>query len=195
MLLPRFCACDGVATKRGCSSNSSQLRLRETPLSDIVLRGSRLNLPAAGRIDGRYSASFTDRLRSVRLRIIQGLHRLQHRPEDPVVHLSDIVLLMRIRFDVEHLRIAFHRCGAASHAAQQRCAARAAAAGRHVGEKGSELFSADGDQIGTDECQQMLAMSAVIVAEQQVAQVDPVERPVVPARCRPQALRMSGRSR
>src|SRR6187399_1906453 len=38
-------------------------------------------------------------------RFLVGLDGLQQRPDDPVVHLTDIVFLARVRLDVEHLGV------------------------------------------------------------------------------------------
>src|SRR5262249_35042600 len=107
------------------------------------------------------------------------LHYLQHRPGDPLVHLSDVVFFVRIRLNVEHFGISVHWRGTSADSPQDRGAPGAAAAGRYVGKICAELLPTHCHEFRTDKSQKVLSTSAITHAEQEIALVDAVDWPVV----------------
>src|SRR5215216_6541877 len=68
---------------------------------------------SASASDFRCATSETRQVRGWRVRMLCETllvlpHRLQHRPNHPLVHCSDVVLLARIRLDIEDLGVAVH---------------------------------------------------------------------------------------
>ena len=89
----------------------------------------------------------------------------QERPDDPVIHLSDIVFLStRVRIStLEHLRVSIHWRCARADAAEKMLAAPTAAAGSNIDEVRPELFPPRGDKLRPDKGQQVFAAPSVFL--------------------------------
>jgi hypothetical protein len=90
---------------------------------------------------------------------------------------SNVVLLARIRLDVEDLGVTVHGGGAATRPRKELRAALATTARRHVGKIGAELLPTHCDEIGAAEGQQRVPPPRIAPAEQQIGLINAVDRP------------------